>query len=169
MIKNSTFIVITLLMGLSNINAKVYKCIDDNGTIHYQPYECNGNDNEKIMDKVKLDNESQFQTERTNSNNILINDNQHHYNEQLNGMTQQDKNKCLSYLKKYDQIKELIKARCVRNREDNCDLPAEQIENKRYQNELSILKNKQINHDHLKTYQPPIVQMKNKLTNMNCL
>ena len=164
-----SFVIVLLLFSL-NIEATVYRCIDEKGTIHYQSFACDNNENEKIMEKVQVGGDVVlYKTENKNTQNNQNDTSQFFENNQFKHMSQSEQNRCLSYLKKYDQIIELIKQRCVRNREDNCDLPAEQIEKERYQKDLSITYDDKLEDAQRKSYKPPILQMKEKLIAMNCL
>jgi hypothetical protein len=163
-------LVLALLLFSMNTKAMVYKCVDPQGTIHYQSFECEIDDQEKVMEKIPVGGDVVlYKTEHNKAQQHQLDDALKLENQQFKDMTDSEINQCLSYLKKYDQIVELIKARCVRNREDNCDLPAEQIEKLRHQKELSRSNPDQVQSSHEKSYTPPILQMKEKLNTMNCL
>lgn len=144
-----------------DVKATVYKCVDEQGTIHYQSIACSKDEQENIMDKVKVDSEVVlYKTEiQRQSASQAASDKA---NQQV----------CQSFQAKYKQIKQQVKQRCVRNRELFCDLSADDIAEIFHKRDLEQY-NQVASGATAKTSaghfnKPPLLQIKDKLESLGC-
>ncbi len=151
-------VVVLMVLYWVPVVAEVYKCVDADGTIHYQAQACDDHENESVL-KIKTDSVQAPQV--TEDSQFQPVNGQSRFVDTTPGASPSPMEHCQPLLKNFEQLKNSIKAKCVMDRKDYCDLPADQIEQQNYAAVGDTVRGQK--------FQPPLVKLKAQLESLYCL
>ncbi|TDR23633.1 uncharacterized protein DUF4124 [Marinicella litoralis] len=161
---------VCFLLCLADAMATVYKCVDENQTIHYQNTQCDAHLDATVMNVTDVPEIVDYSARQNNQSNQHASSYKHRVNQssEQNDPMVWRKQLCNRLWSQYKKAQKEVVRKCKKARDIYCDQDADQIEQTNLNRDIRKTARSYPSRGNPQLYLPQLFQLKNELKNNGC-